>query len=251
MKKSALLILFLLLLFVVSSCYVAPRKHRYRASRSYLPKFKATSGGFEKSSDLSLYTGGVPANIGDEGNFMDGKTEEGIDKKIVYDADADLRVKKADSANAKLKRIAEKYEGYAQTLGPRKSVIRVRASSLNAALAEIARLGKMQNKSVYGEDVTAEFFDLVLRLDNYERTRTRYSELLAKAVGVSEILKVEKELERVTREIELLKGKLELLKNQIDYSTITINLKERKKLGILGYLFKGVYLGVKWLFVMN
>ena len=257
MKKSILFFLLTAVFLMCFSCHAHKKRYRmsYMGGKSNSAStgwdYSGAAGAFEQSNEFLKFTGGVPANYGDDKNFMDGKTQEGIDKKIVYNAEADLKIKKVDTVNARLKRIAEKYDGYAQSLGPRTSVIRVKAAFLNTALDEVAKLGKMKNKSVYGDDVTAEFVDLALRLDNYERTRDRYKELLAKAVGVSEILKVEKELERVTREIELLKGKLELLKNQIDYSTITVYLKERRKLGVLGYLFKGIYLGIKWLFVMN
>ncbi|MFH0892809.1 MAG: DUF4349 domain-containing protein [Bacteroidota bacterium] len=261
MKKNILLCFLFVFSLAFFSCHT--HKKYYRSKGSYKnTRFSSSgssgwseknsaSGGFEYVSGVQVKTGGVSANSGDQGNFMDGKTEDSLDKKIIYDASADLKIKKVDSANAQLKRIAEKYEGYAQSLGQRTSVIRIKSANLNAALADIAKIGKMRNKSVYGEDVTEQYFDLALRLDNYERTRLRYNELLAKAVGVNEILKVEKELERVTREIELLKGKLTFLQSQIDYSTITVYLNERKKLGILGYVFKGLYLGVRWLFVLN
>ena len=240
--------------FLLSSC--ASRSYApaydsgsYRGSRNsgnvaFQQSYDESSGGKIRMED-GVVTGG------DKANFMDGQNEAGVDKKIVYNASCDLKIKKVDSTNAQLKRIAEKYNGYAQSLGPRTSVIRVKSASLNAALADIAKIGKQKNKSLYGNDVTEQYVDLALRLDNYERARIRYNELLAKASNVDEMLKVEKELERVNREIELLKGKINLLQNQIDYSTITVYLKEKKKLGILGYVFKGLYLGVKWLFVWN
>ncbi|MFH0892808.1 MAG: DUF4349 domain-containing protein [Bacteroidota bacterium] len=247
--------LFVIAAFVISSC----------ATRSYSPAYD--SGSYRGSRNVSDNDGfrafrsngdfmGVAGKMenadisgGDKANFMDGKKEDGIDKKIVYNASCDLKVKKVDTANAQLKRIAEKFDGYAQSLGPRTSVIRVKSANLNAAIAEIAKFGKQRNKSLYGNDVTEQYYDLALRLDNYERARIRYNELLAKASNVDEMLKVEKELERVNREIELLKGKLNLLKNQVDYSTITVYLTEKRKLGILGYIFKGMYVSVKWLFV--
>lgn len=36
-----------------------------------------------------------------------------------------------------------------------------------------------------------------------------------------------------------------------EFSTITIYLKEKKKLDLFGYIGKGLYEGVKWLFVRN
>jgi hypothetical protein len=34
-----------------------------------------------------------------------------------------------------------------------------------------------------------------------------------------------------------------------EYSTININLEQKEKLGILGYVFVGLYKGISWLFI--
>jgi hypothetical protein len=76
-------------------------------------------------------------------------------------------------------------------------------------------------------------------------------ELLAKAENVEAALKVEKELERLNSTIDLLKGKMNRINHLAEFSTITINLKEKKKPGIIGYVGIGIYRSVKWLFVRN
>ncbi|NBC05864.1 MAG: DUF4349 domain-containing protein [Bacteroidetes bacterium] len=63
----------------------------------------------------------------------------------------------------------------------------------------------------------------------------RYLELLDLAETVDEILKVGKELERLNETIDLLKGKMNRIDQLDAYATITVNLKERKKPGVLEY----------------
>lgn len=170
-------------------------------------------------------------------------------RKVVYNASLELQTKQVDTANANLMRIAHKYEGYVLKTGPEKASIRVRSERLNNALEEIAVLGKVKDRRVWGEDVTEEYDDLDIRIDNLKKARQRNLELLQKANTVEETLKVEKELERLGREIDLLEGKMNRLSHLIDYSTIDVYYKSRPKPGVLGYVFIGLYKGVKWLFI--
>jgi hypothetical protein len=107
----------------------------------------------------------------------------------------------------------------------------------------------MTSKNVYGKDVTDEYFDNEIRLDNANKARQRYLELLQKAENVATTLLIEKELERLNVEIDSLKGKLERMNHLTDFSTIEIYLEQKEKLGILGYVFIGLYKGIEWLFV--
>lgn len=177
------------------------------------------------------------------------KQSQSNERKVIYNASLELQAKQVDSANANLMRIAHRYEGYVLRTGPEKASIRVRSEKLNNALDDIARLGKVRDRKVWGDDVTEEYADLEIRLDNFRKTRLRYLDLLQKANNVEETLKVEKELERLNREIDLIEGKMNRLSHLTDYSTIDVYYKSRPKPGILGYVFIGVYKGVKWLFV--
>ena len=76
------------------------------------------------------------------------------------------------------------------------------------------------------------------------KSRERYLELLAKAESVEAVLKVEKELEQNT-EIDLLKSRVERFDHLVIYPTIEVNIKERCKKGILGYIGLGVFKAVK------
>jgi hypothetical protein len=171
------------------------------------------------------------------------------DRKVTYNASVEMSPKSADSVNARLMGIAQRYGGYILNTGPQSASIRVRAADLNKALEDIARLGKVKNQRIWGEDVTEEYTDLEIRLDNMKKTRARYLELLQKANNVNETLDVEKELERLSREIDLLEGKLNRLSHLTEYSTIDIRYYSKPKPGPLGYVFIGLYKGVKWLFV--
>ncbi len=173
------------------------------------------------------------------------------DRKVLFSAYLLLVVEHPDTANRAIEQIAEKYKGYVNELGTYRSVIRVESGMLEAAITDIATLGKVQRRSMLGQDVTEEYLDYQIRLENAQKARDRYLELLNKAQTVEEILKVEKELERLNETIDLLKGRMNRIDHLAEYSTITIELKEKKKPGLLGYIGLGLYHAVKWLFVRN
>lgn len=224
MKKILFIVLATLAL---ASCTTS----RQKISTSYPPEFDA------KSQPKSPYA-------------SPGETYE-QDRIVLYNAFITLVVKIPDSTNTRLTRIASKYDGYVQTLGNKTSVIRVKSDKLNSAIADISEAGKVKSKTISGDDVTDQYTDFQIRLENAYNARKRYLELLGKAENVEAALKVEKELERLNGEIDSLEGKLKQLKHLSDYSTITIYMEEKVKPGILGYLAIGLYESVKWLIVRN
>ncbi len=178
-------------------------------------------------------------------------TERTVEKKVIYSSSVNLTVKIPDTTNVQLAQIAQKYRGYVQQSGTSMCVIRVEEKMLSMALDDISLLGKVTSKNMYGEDVTDQYADFGIRLENAEKARLRYLELLEKAENVQSALLVEKELERLNETIELLKGQMNRIDHLAAYSTITVYITEKKKPGVLGYVGIGLYKAVKWLFVRN
>ena len=177
------------------------------------------------------------------------KSENRTEQKVIYTAFLTMTVKDLDTANTTIKKIAKRYNGYVSESGTKRAIIRVESNYLTNAVSEIERLGTTERKSIKGQDVTDDYFDLNLRLDNAQKARIRYLELLAKAENVTAALKVEKELERLNGTIETLKGQINNINHLDQFSTLTINLNQKKKPGILGYIGIGIYKSVKWLFI--
>ncbi|HBG70131.1 MAG: hypothetical protein A2W93_10360 [Bacteroidetes bacterium GWF2_43_63] len=227
MKNTALFILAVLML---ASCAAPTRAYR---SESVNYRF---DGGYKSSESTK------------ESDQLAGFNE---DQMIIYNAGVGITVKNPDSASASVVAIAKKYDGYAVSVSNNYTSVRVKSEHLNSALKEIETLGKVTYKNISGEDITMEYNNLTVRLDNANKARQRYLELLAKAEDVKAALEVEKELERLNKEIDLLEVQLRNINQQVDYSLINVSIQERTQPGVLGYIFIGLYKGVKWLFVWN
>jgi Domain of unknown function (DUF4349) len=192
-----------------------------------------SSGNYASSPQYKSYSGGA----GNEGRM------------VIQNSSMKMVVPNPDTLNNRLVEIAKKYGGYVVALGTEQSTIRVSAGQLDNALQEIGKQGKLKYQYISGTDVTDEFKDYEIRLDNATKARQRYLELLEKAENVEAALKVEKELERLNGEIDLLKGKMGRLTHLAEFSTIEIDIEQKQKIGVLGYVFVGLYKSVKWLFV--
>lgn len=172
-------------------------------------------------------------------------------RKIIYQANLKLTAEVPETVNENIEAIAKNHEGYVQELGTYNATIRVKSDKLNQALDEIETLGKVSDKNISGTDQTEQYLDLQIRLENAEKARDRYLELLKQAENVEAALLVEKELERLNGMIDLYKGKLNRIGHLAEFSTIHIKLQEKVKPGLLGYVGIGAYSAVKWLFVRS
>jgi hypothetical protein len=170
---------------------------------------------------------------------------------LVYNAYLDLVARQPDTLKASFFAIAEKYDGYVLKFSNDIAILKVKNEYLENSMQAIAQLGKLKRRQVVGEDITENYLDYKIRLENAEKIRARYLALLEKAQNIAEIMQVEKELARINTEIDLLKGKLNLWDNQISYATVQVNIQRKVQPSVLGYVFIGVYEGVKRLFVWN
>jgi hypothetical protein len=116
--------------------------------------------------------------------------------------------------------------------------IKVHPAKYDETIRALRKIGRLVSENSTTEDITQEYVDIQARLENAERTRDRYFEILATRAGtVPEVLEVEREIERVTENIERFKGQLRYYDSQIGLSTITVNLEEPHAAVPTGYSF--------------
>jgi len=185
-------------------------------------------------------TGGLPAEA------LEDQTTERL---VNFGADLRLNTKEPDTVMTKVVRAAKKYGGYVQSMSSEECKIRVRSENFMSALNEVSSYGKVIDKNIRSIDITDQYNDQKIRLENSEKARQRYMELLQKAGTIDEILRVEREIDRLTLEIEQIKGRIAVMNEQVYYSTITVNVNEKAKPGVVSYVFIGLYKGARWLFV--
>jgi hypothetical protein len=158
---------------------------------------------------------------------------------IARTAALSLIVKDFGPVEAGVKAIAEHHKGYIadlNTTNPQDAArkltatLRIPSPQLEVALAELKQLGRVQQESQSGEDVTKQYTDLAARLKNSRITEQRLLDVLRDHTGkVKDILETEQEIERVRGEIEQMEADQRGLQKRIDFATIQLSVAEDYK----------------------
>ncbi|HDS74339.1 MAG TPA: DUF4349 domain-containing protein [Firmicutes bacterium] len=162
-----------------------------------------------------------------------------VERKLIRHANATVEVDSVDAAIERLVALASELGGYVSSQNRsllyderlRGSVtLRIPGTHVDETLDTVRELGRIRDERVWVDDVTEEYYDLSIRLDNARDERGKLREILERARTVEDLLKVQRELSRVTGEIERMTGRMRRLTNQIEFSTITVEVVEKPRL---------------------
>lgn len=145
-------------------------------------------------------------------------------------------VKDFSAARASLDNILARHHGYAAQLTvstPENAArsfqasLRVPAPELSSALGDFKALGRVENESQSGEEVTQQHADLEQRLKTARDTEERFRSILQQRTGkLEEVLAVEEQIARVRGEIEGMEAELKTLEHRVDFATVDLQLTE-------------------------
>jgi uncharacterized protein DUF4349/putative zinc finger protein len=155
---------------------------------------------------------------------------------IIHTAGLTLTTRDFDQARVRLDEILKRHRGYLGDLNVNSptgsgrsftATLRVPADQLDAMLAELRQLGRVESESQGGQEVTSEYVDLEARLANSRNTEQRLTDLLRQRTGkLSDVLAVETEISRVRGDIERMEAERKNLANQVDYASINATVNE-------------------------
>jgi Domain of unknown function (DUF4349) len=141
-----------------------------------------------------------------------------------------------DQASSAIDHLAVSRGGYVQKFSAEaptgasrdlSATLRVPAKQLNGALAELRKLGHVEEESRTNDEVTDQYVDMQARLKTSRASEQRLLELLGTRTGkLEDVLDAERELARVREEIESMEGQRILLEHRVDYATIEVQLRE-------------------------
>jgi len=144
-----------------------------------------------------------------------------------------------DKARAGLDDILRRHRGYVGDLtlntpsGAGRSftaTLRVPADQLDATIADLRKLGRIDSETQSGQEVTAQYVDLEARLANARNTERRLTDLLSQRTGkLSDVLAVENEVDRVRGEIERMEAEKKNLANRVAFATVNATVAEDYK----------------------
>jgi len=148
-------------------------------------------------------------------------------------------VKELEAGRTALEEITKKHDGYfaelntsgqSNTARTLTASVRVPASQLDSTLAELRKLGELDEEKQGGEEVSRQYVDLKARLENGHNTEKSLTELLAKRTDrLKDVLDVERELASTREEVERMEAEQRNLQQLVNYASIEVNLREEYK----------------------
>jgi autotransporter-associated beta strand protein len=169
-------------------------------------------------------------------------------RKLIRNAQLDLEVKSFQTAMDQIAALTKAAGGYVDTSNSQKGgngklqgavVVKVLPQNLDSFLLKLRDLGQMANQSVSTDDVTKAYFDTQARLENSRRMEIQLQDLLKHENSkVADLLPVERELGRVRGDIEQMQGQLKLYDFQVQYATVTMQVREKDLNQAAAYLLK-------------
>lgn len=171
---------------------------------------------------------------GEEGDAQRNQAAAPLGRMVIRNATLSLQVDKVDEAERNVRALVQNVGGYildSSMTGTEdqrsiRLVFKIPSARFDDTLNELERLaGKVQSRSVSGQDVTEEFVDIESRLRNLRATEARLLEFLTQAETVEEALLVNEQLTALQAQIEQASGRITFLRENVAYSTINVDLQ--------------------------
>ncbi|MDD4587815.1 MAG: DUF4349 domain-containing protein [Heliobacteriaceae bacterium] len=173
----------------------------------------------------------LPADSGYNLSLLDGITASGQHRIIT--GNLSLVVPDVSGALRQIEALVPEWGGYVErsdlTFSNQKQasarlVIRIPPEHFLGAMQQTELVGRLKAKSVAGQDVTGEFVDGEARLKTLREEENRLLVLVGRADQLSDIILLEKELQRVRGEIETLQARLQKLGQLTKLATLNVDL---------------------------
>ncbi|WP_057912190.1 DUF4349 domain-containing protein [Peribacillus muralis] len=164
------------------------------------------------------------------------KEENTDERRVIHQAQLELKVKNLEKVQLKIEDKAEEYGGYViesnvyreneeRTEGT--ITVRVPEDRFHDFLAfSESEALKVVGRNVTGQDVTEQYVDLKARLKSKRTVEERLLAFMQEAKKTEDLLRISSDLAAVQEEIEQLTGQIKYLDNQTSYSTITITMTQ-------------------------
>jgi len=160
-----------------------------------------------------------------------------IKKKIIKDGRIGIQLDNLENSKSRIDTLVRNHGGYYDNESFNNSdwessynlKIRIPSANFENFINKIETgEGEIKYKEIDARDVTDQFIDLESRLQNKKNYLNRYSELLAKAQTVKDILEIEEKIRGIEEEIESTTGRIKYLSDLVEYSTLDLTITKQK-----------------------
>ena len=195
------------------------------------------------AGNYSTFGGGSSTGTGSSIVPVSANTNEGLAEKIIYSVHANIETLEFDESIAKVRAMLTTYNAFIETSNVSGVnyesrfhgwnehryayfQIRVPVGNLNAMTENLSTLGNVTHTSNDAMNISTQFYDTQSRLTSLNIQEERLLDMLKKAEDVPDLIMIEERLSEVRYQIEMLTTTLTGWQRQVDYSTVSLSLRE-------------------------
>ena len=209
----------------------------YEGYDDYYEEYQAAPMEANGEVDYALEDAGNGNGNGNGGNVVAPPT---ANRKLIRTVDMQVETKEFDALKNDLYAKIAGLGGYIENEysyngssydGTRKTrytnlIIRIPDAKLDGFVNEIGDMANVISKNSSATDVTLQYTDIESKRDMLRAEQESYLALLEKAESVEDIVYLTERLTEVRYSIESLERQLRVYDNQVDYATVSLNVKE-------------------------
>lgn len=179
---------------------------------------EAESGAVTESGDADAATGTTDAGLADREIVTTGSATITAEEPVeAADAIAELAGVEGGHVAERFETTATEYQTASASL-----TVRIPSARLDAFMAQLDELGRIDDQQYSRQDVTAEGQDLDARITALRTSVDRLLALLERAEGTDDLIAIESTLSQRQGELESLEGQRRVLDDQVALSTVQL-----------------------------
>ncbi|MCX8531075.1 DUF4349 domain-containing protein [Chryseobacterium luquanense] len=160
-----------------------------------------------------------------------------IAKKIIKNGEIEIQVGDIRKAKNQTNEIVKKNNAYIQTerfintdIDERLFLtIRVPHKNFDGLINSFSNgIGSVLSKSISSDDVTEEYTDVSIKLDNKKIYLEKYRDMLRSAKTTKDMLEIQENIRELEDEIDVSEGRLRFIDDRVNYSTLNLVLYKEK-----------------------
>lgn len=213
--------------------YSADKNVYYEAEEyDYMPEYEAETAMMPSETgmnmDSSMLVNGSSSDL-----FTSAARQN--DAKIIYTVSLEMETKKFDETAKNIDALILENEGYCENQyvsngnGQYRTAnytIRIPVDNLDKFLNKTEELSTVVSIHKSADDVSEYYYDTESRLETAQIKLARLQELLAEAEDISDMITIEEAITDIEWEIDNYSGTLKHYDSQIEYSTVSLYLRE-------------------------
>lgn len=160
-----------------------------------------------------------------------------IAKKIIKNGDLEIQVGDIKKAHQLVNEIVKNNNAYIQTERFNNTdiaekqffTIRVPHKNFDALINSFSNgIGSVLSKNIASDDVTEEYTDVSIKLDNKKIYLEKYRDMLRSAKTTKDMLEIQENIRELEDEIDVSEGRLRFIDDRVNYSTLELMLYKEK-----------------------